>query len=76
MTTMVKLTSTPAKVVQSDNWALLTSHSKQDFKIHIGATVTDKNIYHEVRDIGFGVGVTVWAWSDTSTPATIMVSQG
>ena len=76
MTTKVKLTSTPVKVVQSENWALLTSQSKQDFKIHIGTTVTDRDLYHEVQDIGFGVGVTIWAWSDTSTPATIMVSQG
>lgn len=76
MTTKVKLTSIPVKVVESENWALLTSQSKQDFKIHIGATVANKDDYHEVRDIGFGVGVTIWAWSDTSTPVTIVVSQG
>ena len=76
MTTKIQLTNQPQQVVNSENWALLTSHSKQDFKIHIGATVTNKDDYHEVRDIGFGVGVTIWAWSDTATPATIMVSQG
>ena len=76
MTTKIQLTNQPQQIVNAENWALISSSSGQDFKIHVGDSVSDTDAYHLIRDIGFGVGVTIWAWSDTSTPVTIVVSQG
>ena len=48
----------------------------QDYKIHVGDSVSDKGAFHLIRDIGFGVGVSVWAWIDGTTPVYVNVSQG
>ena len=76
MTTKVLLTNAPVKIVTAENWALLSSTSGIDFKIHVGTTVTDANAFHLIREIGFSVGVTVWAWTDGTTPVYVNVSQG
>lgn len=76
MTTKVLLTNTPVKIVDALNWALLSSASGQDFKIHVGASVSSVDAFHLIREIGFGVGVTVWAWVDGATPVYVQVSQG
>lgn len=76
MTTKVLLTNTPKQIVNSENWALLSTTSGEAFNIHVGATVTDQNAYHSVREIGFGVGVSVWAWTNNSSTIYVDVSQG
>ena len=76
MTTKVLLTNAPVKIVTAENWALLSSTSGVDFKIHVGATVSSVDAFHLIREIGFGVGVTVWAWTDGATPVYVNVSQG
>lgn len=76
MTTKIKLTNQPQQIVKAENWALISSSSGQDYKIHVGASVTDIDAFHLIRDIGFGVGVTVWAWTDGTTPVYVNVSQG
>lgn len=76
MTTKVLLTNVPQQIVNSDNWAFLTTTPGETFNIHVGATVTDQNAYHSVREIGFSVGVRVWAWTDGVTPVYVNVSQG
>lgn len=76
MTTKVLLTNSPVKVVDAPNWALLSTKSGIDFKIHVGTTVTDANAFHLIREIGFGVGVTVWAWVDGTDPVYVDISQG
>lgn len=76
MTTKIELTNQPQQIVNAENWALLSSTSGIDFKIHVGATVSSVDAFHLIRDIGFGVGVTVWAWTDGTTPVYVNVSQG
>lgn len=76
MTTKVLLTNTPVQIVNAENWALLSSTSGIDFKIHVGATVSSVDAFHLIREIGFGVGVTIWAWVDGATPVYVNVSQG
>ena len=76
MTTKVLLTNAPVKIVTAENWALLSSTSGVDFKIHVGASVSSVDAFHLIREIGFGVGVTVWAWTDGVTPIYVNVSQG
>ena len=76
MTTKIQLTNQPQQIVNAENWALISSSSGQDYKIHIGSTVSDKDAFHLIRDIGFGVGVSVWAWIDGTTPVYVNVSQG
>ena len=76
MTTKIQLTNQPQKIVNAENWALISSSSGQDYKIHVGASVSDKDAFHLIRDIGFGVGVSVWAWIDGTTPVYVNVSQG
>lgn len=76
MTTKIRLTNQPQQIVNSENWALISSSSGEDFKIHIGASVSSVDAFHLVRDIGFGVGVSVWAWTDSSSPIYVSVSQG
>ena len=76
MTTKIKLTNQPQQIVNSENWALISSSSGEDYKIHVGASVADVSAFHLIREIGFGVGVTVWAWTDSSSPTYVSVSQG
>ena len=76
MTTKIQLTNQPQQIVNAENWALISSRSGEDFKIHIGDSVSDVSAFHLVRDMGFGVGVTVWAWTDSSSPIYVSVSQG
>lgn len=76
MTTKVLLTNTPVRIVQAENWALLSSTSGVDFKIHVGASVSSVDAFHSIREIGFGVGVTIWAWVDSASPVYVNVSQG
>lgn len=76
MTTKIKLTNQPQQIVNSENWALISSRSGEDYKIHVGASVSDVSAFHLVRDIGFAVGVQVWAWTDSSSPIYVSVSQG
>ena len=76
MTTKIQLTNQPQQIVNAENWALISSSSGQDYKIHIGSTVSDKGAFHLIRDIGFGVSVSVWAWIDGTTPVYVNVSQG
>ena len=76
MTTKVLLTNVPQQIVNCENWALLSTTSGESFKIHVGAAVTDPNAYHLVREIGFGIGVSVWAWNDTASTIHVDVSQG
>ena len=76
MTTKIQLTNQPQQIVNAENWALVSSSSGQDFKIHVGSSVADPSAFHLVREIGFGVGVQVWAWSDSATPVYVSVSQG
>ena len=76
MTTKIQLTNQPQQIVNAENWALVSSSSGQDFKIHVGAVVSNTDAFHLIRDIGFGVGVSVWAWIDGTTPVYVSVSQG
>ena len=76
MTTKIQLTNQPQQIVSSNNWALISSSSGEDFKIHIGASVSSTDAFHLIRDIGFGAGVKVWAWTDSSNPIYVSVSQG
>ena len=76
MTTKIQLTNQPQQIVNAENWALISSSSGQDYKIHVGSTVSDKDAFHLIRDIGFGVGVSVWAWIDGTTTVYVNVSQG
>lgn len=76
MTTKIELTNQPQQIVNAENWALISSSSGQDFKIHVGASVNSTDAFHLVRDIGFGVGVQVWAWKDGASPLFVNVSQG
>ena len=76
MTTKIKLTNQPQQIVNSENWALISSSSGEDFKIHVGASVSNIGAFHLIREIGFGVGVQVWAWADSSSPIYVSVSQG
>lgn len=76
MTTKIKLTNQPQQIVNAENWALISSSSGQDFKIHVGATVSNIDAFHLIREIGFGVGVSVWAWTDSSSQVHVSVSQG
>lgn len=76
MTTKIKLTKVPQQIIDAENWALISSSSGQDFKIHIGDSVTDTSAFHSIREIGFGVAVKVWAWTDSSHPVHVSVSQG
>lgn len=76
MTTKIQLTNQPQQIVNAENWALVSSSSGQDFKIHVGASVSDVSAFHLVREIGFGVGVKVWAWTDSASPVHVSVSQG
>lgn len=76
MTTKIELTNQPQQIVNAENWALISSSSGQDFKIHVGASVSNVDAFHLVRDIGFGVGVQVWAWKDGASPLFVNVSQG
>ena len=76
MTTKIQLTNQPQQIVNADNWALISSSSGQDFKIHIGDSVSDISAFHLIREVGFGVAVKVWAWTDSSNPVYVSVSQG
>ena len=76
MTTKIKLTNQPQQIVNSENWALISSSSGEDFKIHVGASVSNIDAFHLIREIGFGVGVTVYAWTDSSSPIYVSVSEG
>ena len=76
MTTKIQLTNQPQQIVNADNWALISSSSGEDFKIYIGASVSSTEAFHLIRDIGFAVGVQVWAWTDSSSPIYVSVSQG
>lgn len=76
MTTKIKLTNQPQQIVDAENWALISSSSGQDFKIHIGESVSNKDAFHLIREVGFGVAVKVWAWTDSSSPVYVSVSQG
>ena len=76
MTTKIELTNQPQQIVNCENWALISSSSGQDFKIHVGATVSSTDAFHLIREVGFGVGVSVWAWKDGTTPLYVSVSQG
>ena len=76
MTTKLQLTNQPQQIVDAENWALISSSSGQDFKIHIGNSVSDINAFHSIREIGFGVAVKVWAWTDSKYPVYVSVSQG
>lgn len=76
MTTKIKLTNQPQQIVDAENWALISSSSGQDFKIHIGESVGNKDAFHLIREVGFGVAVKVWAWTDSSSPVYVSVSQG
>ena len=76
MTIKIKLTNQPQQIVNSDNWALISTSSGEDFKIHVGDNVSDVNAFHLIREIGFGVGVVVWAWTDSSSPIYVSVSEG
>lgn len=76
MTTKIKLTNQPQQIVDAENWALISSSSGQDFKIHIGDTVSSEDAFHLIREVGFGVAVSVWAWTDSSSPVYVSVSQG
>ena len=75
MTKRVELTNIPTKVVEANNWCLVTTKEGRDFNIHIGDTLTDKNANHTVRELGFNTGVTIWAWTD-SLPMYVEVSEG
>ena len=76
MTTKIRLTNQPQQIVDSENWALISSSSGEDFKIHVGASVSSVDAFHLIRDISFGVGVQVWAWTDSTSPLYVSVSQG
>lgn len=76
MTTKIQLTNQPQQIVNAENWALISSSSGQDYKIHVGDSVSNKDAFHLIRNIGFGVGVSVWAWTDSSMPVYVNVSQG
>ena len=76
MTTKIELTNQPQQIVNAENWALISSSSGQDFKIHVGASVSNTGAFHLVREVGFGVGVVVWAWTDSASPVYVSVSQG
>lgn len=76
MTTKIQLTNQPQQIVNAENWALISSSSGQDYKIHVGDSVSDIDAFHLIRDIGFGVAVSVWAWTDGTTPVYVNVSQG
>lgn len=76
MTTKIRLTNQPQQIVNSENWALISSSSGEDFKIHVGASVSNADAFHLIQEIGFGVGVVVWAWTDSSSPIYVSVSQG
>ena len=75
MTKRVELTTTPVKVVEAANWCLVTTKAGRDFNIQTGATFTNKDASHSIREIGFNTGVTIWAWTD-GKPMYIEVSEG